>query len=61
MIFIYDYEDYREFLKDFAQKGAGVFDGKTLNFFPHIADGYLKLIEIPDGLQIIISNYIINS
>ena len=61
MIFIYDYEDYREFLKDFAQKGAGVFDGKTLNFSPHIADGYLKLIEIPDGLQIIISNYTANS
>jgi AraC-like DNA-binding protein len=57
MIFVYDHIDYKQFLQDFSDRFQGTFDGNTMHFSKDIADGYMKLIELPSGLQIVTSNY----
>jgi AraC-like DNA-binding protein len=57
MIFVYDHSDYKIFLQDLADRFSGTFDGITMTFPPDIAEGYLRLVELPGGLQVILSNY----
>ncbi len=57
MIFIYDHKDYKKFLQDFADRFSGEFDGSTLKFAKEIADGYIKIIDLPGGLQVVLSDY----
>ncbi len=57
MTFIYDHTDYKLFLQDFANKFECSFDGETVQFSPAIADGFMRLIDMPGGLQAIASSY----
>ncbi len=57
MIFVYDHSDHKAFLQDLADRFSGSFDGITMIFPSHIAEGYLRLVELPGGLQVILSNY----
>ncbi len=61
MIFIHDHTDFKLFLQDLADMFLGSFDGETMLFAKDVADGYIKLVELPDGLQVIISDYVLNS
>jgi AraC-like DNA-binding protein len=61
MIFVYDHSDHKDFLQDLADRFSGTFDGVTMRFPPNIADGYMRLIEMPDGLKVILSNYTMNN
>ncbi len=57
MTFIYDHNDYRKFLQDLALKTLGKFDGTTFTFAPNMSEGTMRLVEIPGGLQALISEY----
>jgi AraC-like DNA-binding protein len=57
MIFVYDHIDYKLFLQDFADRFLGTFDGTYMYFPKNIADGYIKIIELPGGLQVVLSDY----
>jgi AraC-like DNA-binding protein len=61
LTFIYDHTDYRLFMEELAVFFSCEFDGVTMHFPPHVADGYLRLIELPGGIQAIASNYIAKS
>jgi AraC-like DNA-binding protein len=55
--FIYDHTDYKLFLQDLANEFGCPFDGETLQFLPHIGNGFIRLIDMPGGLQAIVANY----
>ncbi len=57
MNFIYDHNDYRKFLQDLAIKTSGNFDGETFTFPPDVGEGTIRLIEMPGGLQVLISDF----
>jgi AraC-like DNA-binding protein len=59
MIFVYDHSNHKAFLQDFADRFSGTFDGITMTFPANIAEGYLRLVELPGGLEVILANYII--
>ena len=61
MTYIYDHTDYRLFMQELAAQLCCEFDGQTMYFPAHIAEGYLRLIDMPGGLQAIVSNYIAKS
>jgi AraC-like DNA-binding protein len=61
LIFIYDHTDYRLFLEALSTQLGCEFDGQTMYFPKHLADGYLRLVEMPGGLQAILSNYVSKS
>ena len=54
------YADYAELLKDFADFFGCSIQDNTLTLPSDIGDGYMKLIELPNGLQGIISDYIVH-
>ncbi len=56
----YNHTDYAELLNDFAGHFKCKVVGNTLFLPPDIADGYMKLVELPNGLQGIISNYTVH-
>jgi len=56
----YNHIDYAELLNDFASHFNCKCIGNTLHLPPDIADGYMKLVELPNGLQGIISNYTVH-
>jgi AraC-like DNA-binding protein len=55
--FIYDHTDYKLFLQDLANEFGCPFDGETLQFLPHIGNGFIRLTDMPGGLQAITSSY----
>jgi AraC-like DNA-binding protein len=57
LIFIYDHTDYVAFLQDLADRFSGTFDGETMHFPSNIAEGYLRIVSLPDGLQALLSDY----
>jgi AraC-like DNA-binding protein len=61
LTFIYDHTDYKLFLQELAIHFGGDFDGHTFIFPTHIGEGYLRLVNMPGGLQAIISNYVANA
>jgi AraC-like DNA-binding protein len=61
MIFVYDHEDYKQLLQDFADRFMGTFDGVTVNLPSSIGNGYIRLINLTGGLQAILYNYTLNS
>jgi AraC-like DNA-binding protein len=61
MIFVYDHTDFKLFLQDIADRFLGSFDCETMVFSKSVAEGYIKLIELPGGLQVIVSDYVLNS
>jgi AraC-like DNA-binding protein len=61
MIFVYDHIDYKQFLQDLADRFSGTFDGVTMNFPPNIANGYIRLINLSEGLQAILYNYTLHT
>jgi hypothetical protein len=46
-------------LKYFAEVFKGSFKNNTLNLPAELGEGYMKLIELPNGLQGVISDYIV--
>ncbi len=61
MNFLYDHNDYRFFLQDLTIKTGGSFDGTVFTFPSHLAKGFFRIIEMPGGLQALISDYITES
>ena len=47
-------------LRYFAHEFKGKFKNNTLELPPHIGEGYMKLIELPNGLKGIISDYVVH-
>lgn len=56
----YNHTDYAELLSDFAQYFDCAVVDNLLVLPPHIGNGYMKLVEMPNGLQGIISNYTVH-
>lgn len=56
----FNHTDYAEMLKYFAQTFKVKFKNNTLQLPPNIGEGYMKLIELPNGLKGIISDYVVN-
>lgn len=55
--FEYELTSFRQFLRDFALALESDFDGETLVFHPRIGKGYMRLVELPDGIEAIISDF----
>jgi AraC-like DNA-binding protein len=55
----FNHIDYEEMLKYFAEVFKGSFKNNTLNLPAELGEGYMKLIELPNGLQGVISDYIV--
>lgn len=53
----FNHTDYSEMLNYFAEAFNCELSNNILKLPAHIGDGYLKLIELPNGLQGIISDY----
>lgn len=53
----FNHTDYEEMLKYFAQVLNGKFKNNTLQLPADIGDGFMKLIELPNGLQGLVSDY----
>jgi AraC-like DNA-binding protein len=55
--FQYELHSYRQFLEDFAKQLEIPFSNNRLYFPEHIGEGYMQLIELPDGLEAMISDF----
>ncbi len=55
--FEYELTSFRQFLRDFAMALESNFDGERLVFHPRIGKGYMRLVELPDGIEAIISDF----
>jgi AraC-like DNA-binding protein len=58
MIFVYNDIDYNRSLQNLADRFGGTFDGVTMHFSPEVADGYMRIIELPSGLKVLHSDYL---
>lgn len=56
----FNHTDYEEMLHYFAEVLKGKIDKNTLHLPAHIGEGFMKLIELPNGLQGIISDYTVH-
>jgi len=56
----FTHTDYGEMLEYFAQNFQAKVHNNTLQLPPHIGEGYMKLIELPNGLKGIVSDYVVN-
>lgn len=56
----FNHTDYQEMLHYFANIFKGKIETNTLHLPPEIGEGFMKLIELPNGLQGIVSDYIVN-
>lgn len=56
----YDYTNYKDLLEYFAQSFNITLVGNTLHFPPEIGTGYLKYIQLSNGLQGLISDYTVH-
>jgi AraC-like DNA-binding protein len=56
----FNHTDYEEMLKYFADIFKGKLKNNTLQLPTDIGDGYMKLIELPNGLQGVVSDYTVN-
>ena len=53
----FNHIDYEEMLKYFAGVFKGTLKNNTLQLPPDLGEGYMKLIELPNGLQGLVSDY----
>jgi AraC-like DNA-binding protein len=53
----FNHTDYKEMLRFFAEILKGKFNINTLYLPPDVGEGFMKLIELPNGLQGIVSDY----
>jgi AraC-like DNA-binding protein len=56
----FNHTQYDEMLAYFASVFNTTLQNKTLHFPPQFGNGYMKLIELPNGLQGILSDYTVN-
>ena len=56
----FNHTDYEEMLRYFAEVLKGKITKNTLHLPAHIGQGFMKLIELPNGLQGIISDYTVH-
>jgi AraC-like DNA-binding protein len=56
----FNHTDYSELLKYYAEVLKGDLKDNTLHLPSEIADGFIKLIELPNGLQGLVSDYTVN-
>lgn len=56
----FNHTDYEEMLIYFARVINGKIEKNTLHLPPEIGHGFMKLIELPNGLQGIVSDYTVN-
>ena len=53
----FNHTDYEELLLYFSSVFKGRYKNNVLELPPHIGNGFMKLIELPNGLQGIVSDY----
>lgn len=56
----FNHTDYREMLGFFAESLNGKLVNNVLHLPEDVGEGFIKLIELPSGLQVIVSDYIVN-
>jgi AraC-like DNA-binding protein len=56
----FNHTDLHELLKFYAKSFKVKLKGDTLVLPPAVGEGYMKLIELPNGLQGIVSDYVVN-
>jgi hypothetical protein len=56
----FNHTQYDEMLVYFAEVFNTTLTNKTLHLPPEFGEGYMKLIELPNGLQGILSDYTVN-
>lgn len=56
----FNHTDYAELLSYYAEVFEGSVKNNKLELPPDIADGFIKLIELPNGLQGLVSDYTVN-
>jgi AraC-like DNA-binding protein len=61
MKFIYNHTQYTSFLDELARQTNSNFDGTVFTFSPQIGMGTIRFVEFPNGLQGLISNYVLSS
>lgn len=57
----YNHTDYKELLQHFASHFHCTLHDNTLVFLPEHGEGYIKLVELPNGLQGLVSDYTIHT
>lgn len=55
--FQYELPGYRQFLEDFSKLLNIPFSDKRLNFPENTGEGYIQLVQLPDGLEATISDF----
>ncbi|WP_332736349.1 AraC family transcriptional regulator [Flavihumibacter sp.] len=55
--FEYNSYNYRQIMNDLATAMGTTLQNCTLKYPPHIADGFTTCVELPSGLQAVISDY----
>ncbi len=61
MKFIYDHSDYRKYLEDMAALMKAPFKNDTIHYPGAVGKGTVKLLDFPNGLQAIISDFTLNT
>lgn len=56
----FNHTDFEEMLRYFAEVFKCPFHNNTLHLPAEIGEGFMKLIELPNGLQGIVSDYVVN-
>ena len=56
----FNHTQYDEMLRYFASVFNTTVQGHTLHLPPEIGEGYMKLIQLPNGLQGMLSDYVVN-
>ena len=56
----FNHTDYTELLKYFSEVLKGSLINNTLHLPPEIGEGFMKVIELPNGLQGLVSDYTVN-
>jgi AraC-like DNA-binding protein len=59
MKFTYTHTDYKSFLEDFAAQTNSCFDGNLLTLSSQIGKGSIRFAEFPNGLQLLVSDYVL--
>lgn len=59
--YTYSHIDYKEFLEGFARAVGTAVADDCFEFPPAIGKGYIRLLSLPEGLQAVVSDYILHT
>ena len=59
--YTYSHIDYRAFLEGFANAVGTMVTNDRFEFPPAVGKGYIRLLSLPEGLQAVVSDYILHT